>query len=62
MGSAEENHEKKSLPPQLIVGAGGVTAGLRKGEEESLFSDLKISPQESEHVLWTRNPTSSSTA
>jgi len=45
-----EDQDKKSLPPLLIVGAGWITAGLRKGEEESLPSDLKISPQESEHV------------
>jgi len=38
-----ENRKKtktrKSLPPQLIVGAGGLTAGLRKGGKESLPSD-----------------------
>jgi len=61
-GRPEKDKNKKSLPPLLIVGAGWITAGLRKGEEESLPSDLNIPPQQSEHVLRTRKPTSSSTA
>jgi hypothetical protein len=49
-----QRSKKRSLPPQLIVGTGRITAGLRKGGEESLPSDLKIPPQGSEHVLGTR--------
>jgi hypothetical protein len=49
-----QRSKKRSLPPQLIVRTGLITAGLKKGGEESLPSDLKIPPQGSEHVLWTR--------
>lgn len=45
---------KKARPQLLIVGAGLVTVGFKKAEEESPLSDLKIPQQGSEHVLWTR--------
>ena len=58
VGKAGQNRQKKQIkkacPPRLIVRTGWITAGLRKKEEVSLPSDLKISPQGSEHVLWTR--------